>query len=311
MTMTTGAEEQAMTTTLSSPAPAADDPIQLAVELPGRLAGGYVADRELGDTALGRVVLARGTVSDRPVVVKILAPHLAANPSVRARFLREADLAARLSHPNAVRLLAAGEGDEPFVVLEHIEGETLEQRVVNRGRLSAADTLSLATHLAAGLAHAHANGVVHGALDARSILLGRDGVARLTDFGLARVLAEASRVASTGDTDLPDQADITLVRQTAGPARDVRALAMLLRQVAGEDFPSALGAVVDAALSSEPSVWPCAVDVHHLVLTMTRPDRGVASTGGGIDLERPPRHHLCVLRCVRVGTVWDAVWLPA
>ena len=229
-----------MTTTLSSsPAPVTDDTIRLAagtrdrpatgdpaqlsadrgpIELPARLAGGYIPERVLGDSALGRVVLARGTVSDRPVVVKLLAPHLAANPAVRARFLREADLAARLSHPNAVRLLAAGDGAEPFVVIEHIEGETLAQRIVSRGQLSAAETLTLATHLAAGLAHAHANGVVHGGLDARSILLGRDGVARLTDFGLARVLAEASRVTSAGDTDPPEQTDITPARQTAGPS---------------------------------------------------------------------------------------------
>ena len=281
-----------MTTTLSSPAQLADDPIQLAVEtrgrpptgdslqlpadrvplqLPARLAGGYVADRVLADSPLGRVVLARGTVSDRPVVVKFLAPHLAANPAVRARFLREADLAARLSHPNAVRLLAAGDGPEPFVVMEHIEGETLAQRILSRGQLSAAETLTLATHLAAGLAHAHANGVVHGGLDARSILLGDDGVARLTDFGAARVLAEASRVATVGDSDPPDEAEVTSARRTADPFGDVRALATVLRQVAGETVPPALGAVIDTALSPDPLVWPCAVDVHHVVLAMTGP----------------------------------------
>ncbi|HEV3363178.1 MAG TPA: protein kinase, partial [Acidimicrobiia bacterium] len=108
-------------------------------------------------------------------------------------------------------------------------------------------SMRLATHLAAGLAHAHASGVVHGGLDAHTILLGRDGVARLTDFGLAR-LAVAS---------------------AATAADDVYALGRVLRQVGGDDLPPGLTGIIDGALTPDANFRPSAVDIHHEVLTIT------------------------------------------
>jgi DNA-binding helix-hairpin-helix protein with protein kinase domain len=126
--------------------------------------------------------------------------------------------------------------------------------------------LRLAAHLAAGLAHAHSSGVVHGGLDAESVLVGRDGVARLTDFGLAGhlILGRPGETAAAPGTD-------RRVRPACDPTDDVYALGMLLRQVAGEDVPAGLIAVVDAAVAPEPSVRPSAVDIHHQVLTLTAP----------------------------------------
>ena len=237
-----------MTMTLSNrPAAAQDDPAPFG--------GGYQVDRVLRDGPLGPVLFGRGTVSNRPVVVKLLVGQLATDPGVRSRFLRAAERSLRLSHPNVVRAFAAGDAAQPFVVMEHIDGETLADRVASQGRLPGSETLRLAIHLAAGLAHAHANGVVHGGLDAESILVGHDGIARLTDFGLSGHLI----LGRCGETAAP---------RASG---DVHALGLVLRQVGGDDLPPGLTAIIDAALAPEPSVRPTAVDVHHSVLTLADP----------------------------------------
>lgn len=227
--------------------PAADDTERPAI----MLGGGYVLERTLGDGPLGTVVLARGAVSGRPVLVRILPDRLAADEVGRARFSRVADLAFRLSHPNIVRVVDAGVEGHPFVVMEYVEGETLAHRLARRGGFSADEVMTLAKHLAAGLAHAHASGVVHGRLDADSILLGHDGVARLTDFGLGRLLTNEEPVG-----------------RTPKPAADIYALGLVLRQAGGDGLPPGLVAVVDAALAPNTAVRPLAVDLLHQLLSM-------------------------------------------
>ena len=216
------------------------------------LGGGYALEQVVGDGPLGPAVLARGTVSGRPVLVRLLADHLGTDEVARARFLRTAELACRLSHPNVVRVLDAGVDERPFIVMEYVEGETVAERLAAAREFSAAELLTLTTHLAAGLAHAHASGVVHGGLDPHSILLGRDGVARLTDFGLTRLLS----VETPGG-------------RFADPSADIYALGTVLRQVGGDRLPPGLAALVDAALASHAPVRPLAVDVLHQLLTMT------------------------------------------
>jgi len=203
----------------------------------------------LPDRLGGVLVEARAVVSGRPVVVKTLADHFSGDTLRPVRFLRAAELGMRLSHPNVVRILEAGVDGRPYVVMEHVDGESLAERTQRCGRLSTAETLTLATHLAAGLAHAHANGVVHGALGPHSIVLGADGVVRIGDFGFARFMDEAER---------PDTAE------------DVFGLAMVLRHTGAHDLPPGLRALIDAA-AADPSVRPSAFDVFHQVVTLTGP----------------------------------------
>ena len=231
--------------TSSEPAATRDD---VHLELPGRLGVEYTVERALGQNAFGSVFLARSPVSGRPVVVKVLADHLAADEVQRGRFVRAAELGMRLSHPNVTRVFAAGMDQSPYVVMEHIDGESLANRLQRGERLSSGEALTLATHLAAGLAHAHSNGVVHGALDAESVILGHDGVARLCDFGFAR-LSES---------------------RNAGPADDVHGFGVILRQAGADGLPPGLTAIVDAALAHF-SVRPSAFDVFHQVVTLTSP----------------------------------------
>jgi serine/threonine protein kinase len=227
-------------------------PVGNATELPGRLGGDYVVERLLGQGPLGTLLLARGSRSGRPVLVKILAGELAGDEAVRTRFLRTAELDMRLSHPNVVRVFEAGVDKRPYLVMEHIDGETPAQRLQRVGAFSADESIRLATHLAAGLTHAHASGVVHGALHLHSIVLGDDGVARICDLGFARLCGWINR---TGP---------------AGQAGDVYALAAVLRQVGGDRLPPWLTALVDAGLAA-PSVRPSAFDLFHEVLTKTSP----------------------------------------
>jgi serine/threonine-protein kinase len=217
---------------------------------PARLGGGYAVERILGRGSLGPVFLARGPVNGQPVVLKLLADDLSADEVRRTRFLRAAELGMRLSHPNVVRVFEAGvDRGHAYVVMEHVEGETLADRLARLPGFTAADTMTLATHLAAGLAHAHASGVVHGALNARSILLGCDGVARISDFGFARVLGGSARAATSDD---------------------VYGLAAVLAELGADGLPPGLTAIVDAGLAHA-SVRPSAFDVFHRVLTVTSP----------------------------------------
>ena len=218
-------------------------------ELPGQLCGDYVVERVLGQGPLGTLLLARGAQSGRTVVVKVLAGRFAEDEAVRTRFLRTAEVDMRLSHPNVVRVFEAGVDRQPYLVMEHVDGETLAQRLQRDGGLAADETVRLATHLAAGLAHAHASGVVHGALHLHSILLGDDGVARICDSGFARLC---------GWIDRPH------------PAGDVYALAAVLRKVGGDRLPPWLIALVDAGLAP-PSVRPSAFDFFHEVHIRTSP----------------------------------------
>ena len=111
---------------------------------------------------MATVYLARDQQLDRPVAVKVLAENLAADKDVRRRFLREARLAAALAHPNIVRVFDTGEDEagRPFIVMEHVEGETLAELLRRRGRLPAAEARGLVGQAASGLAHAHAAGLV-------------------------------------------------------------------------------------------------------------------------------------------------------
>jgi eukaryotic-like serine/threonine-protein kinase len=151
--------------------------------------GRYRVERTLGGGGMGDVSLAHDTELGRPVALKSLAPHLARDGEFRARFLREARLAARLLHPNIVQVYDVGEdGLGPFIVMEYVDGETLAARLGRRGPLQPAEAVELAVQVCAGLQAAHRASLVHRDVKPGNILLRRDGTAKLTDFGIARAL---------------------------------------------------------------------------------------------------------------------------
>jgi len=226
--------------------------------------GRYRVEQHLGTGAMGTVVLARDTLLDRAVAVKLLADHLAADDTFRQRFLREARLAARLCHPNIVQVFDAGENGRPFLVMEYVDGETVADRLARGSGFSPAEVLTLAADLSGGLAHAHAMGIVHRDVKPHNVLLGPGGVTKLTDFGIARALedqglTEIGTVLGTVHFMAPEQAAGVPV----GPAADVFALGAVLRHVAGDSpLPAGLEPLVGAALAPEPEARPSAADLH-------------------------------------------------
>jgi eukaryotic-like serine/threonine-protein kinase len=183
------------------------------LELQQALAGRYSLERELGRGGMGIVYLAREVRLDRPVALKLLPASLAAQRTLRERFLREARTAARLSHPHIVPIHAVDEvGDFVFMVMAYVEGMTLEQRVRERGPLPATDAARVLREVAWALAYAHAQGVVHRDIKPANILLeAGSGRALVTDFGIAHVsdspaLTSGAEVLGTAEYMSPEQA---------------------------------------------------------------------------------------------------------
>jgi eukaryotic-like serine/threonine-protein kinase len=163
------------------------------------LAGGrYRVERNLGHGGMAAVYRARDGELDRPVAIKVLAEHLGGNPAFRDRFLREARLAARLSHPNVVQVFDAGEeGGRPFIVMEYVEGESLADALERERRLDPAHVVDLALQVCGGLEHAHAAGLVHRDIKPGNLLVRADGVVKVADFGIARA-AETTKLTQIG-----------------------------------------------------------------------------------------------------------------
>ena len=150
------------------------------------VAGRYELVRPLGHGAMATVDLARDVELDRPVALKRLAENLARDEDLRRRFVREARLAARLAHPNVVRVFDVGEAEgRPFIAMEYVEGENLAELVARCGPLAPAEAASLGVQVCAALAAAHSAGLVHRDVKPQNLLLSRDGVLKLGDFGIA------------------------------------------------------------------------------------------------------------------------------
>ena len=137
---------------------------------------------------MGTVYLARDPRLDRPVALKVLHSEDLAAEDRRARFLREARTAAAIRHPNVATIYEVGESDRiPFIVMEYCEGETVAQRI-RRRPFESAEFLSIARQIAAGVAAAHAGGIVHRDLKAANVILESSGQVKILDFGLAKAM---------------------------------------------------------------------------------------------------------------------------
>jgi Protein kinase domain len=161
----------------------------------------YELGDRLGHGGMATVYLARDLKLDREVAIKLLADNFAGDEEVRERFSREARLAARLDHPNVVQVFDVGEDeDRPYIVMEHVEGGTLEDRLNRRrGGLDRTEALRLLAQLCQGLGHAHAKKLVHRDIKPQNLLLrDSDDCLKITDFGIARAAEETTRLTRPG-----------------------------------------------------------------------------------------------------------------
>ncbi|MFO1092582.1 MAG: serine/threonine-protein kinase [Planctomycetaceae bacterium] len=167
-------------------------------EMLGRL-GRYEIERVIGAGGMGIVLKGYDTELQRPVAIKVLAPHLAHSGAARLRFAREGRAAAAVVHEHVVAIHnVETQGDVPYLVMQYVPGQSLQSRVDQQGPLAVAEILRIGVQAAAGLAAAHAQGVVHRDVKPSNILLENDVErALLTDFGLARAADDAT-VTRTG-----------------------------------------------------------------------------------------------------------------
>lgn len=152
--------------------------------------GPYRIEEPLGAGGMGRVYRAFDSRLGRQVAVKHIRPEAAKNETLRRRFRREARAAATLNHPSIVQVYdieSTPQGD--WIVMELVDGKSLETQLVN-GPLAPRSALLFARQIAAGLAHAHARGVVHRDLKSGNIMLTPEGQAKILDFGLAKQLLD-------------------------------------------------------------------------------------------------------------------------
>ena len=187
------------------------------------------------------------------------AAHRAANEEYKQRFLREARLAARLSHPNIVRVYDAGaENGIPYIVMEYVEGETVSDLLRHRGRLEPAEVVALGLQACWGLETAHDAGLVHRDIKPQNLLITPDGTLKIADFGIARSLdgtqlTQAGTVLGTAAYLAPEQAAGAQVTAAA----DIYALGAVLYELLTERPPYEADSLAELfAKQTEGSITP-------------------------------------------------------
>jgi len=176
------------------------------------LGGRYTFETRIGSGGMSTVYRAHDETLERFVAIKVMNREVATDSDQLERFRREARAVARLSHPNIVHVIDAGEDDgRPFIVFEYIEGETLKDRIRRLGRLEIPEAVAYCIEIARALGAAHANNIVHRDVKPQNVLLDQEGTAKVTDFGIARTLEEDGltddgRVLGTTDYVSPEQA---------------------------------------------------------------------------------------------------------
>ncbi len=210
----------------------------------------YRLEAKLGSGGMSTVYLARDETLDRPVAVKVMHREMSEQADQLQRFRGEARAVAKLSHPNVVAVIDAGEdGGHPYIVFEYVEGETLKQRIARIGALDVQEALAYAIEIARALALAHAGQLVHRDVKPQNVLIDADGRAKLTDFGISRQLEQAGmtatgRVLGTTDYVAPEQA----MGHGADPRSDIYSLGVVLYEMLTGEVPFSADSQVGVAM---------------------------------------------------------------
>jgi serine/threonine protein kinase/Tol biopolymer transport system component len=239
----------------------------------GARLGPYEIASPLGAGGMGEVYKARDTRLERTVAIKILPAEFASDPDLRARFEREARAIAALDHPHICALHDVGEQDGVlYLVMQHLEGETLQQRLARtKGPLSVDQALTVAIQIADALDKAHRAGITHRDLKPANIMLTKSG-AKLLDFGLAKLRGPAAPISMSGMTRLATATPNTAQGTILGTVHY-----MAPEQVEGREA------------DARADIWALGVLLYEM-LTGVRPFEGTsaASVIGSILKDAPP-----------------------
>src|SRR3954471_14223153 len=172
----------------------------------------YRLDEKIGSGGMSSVYRAFDPTLERWVAIKLMHRDISHDPDQLERFRREARAVARLNHPHIVTVIDAGEDDgAPYIVFEYVQGETLKERIRRQGRLPVPEAVAYAIEVARALGAAHDAGIVHRDVKPQNVLVDGEGLAKVTDFGIARTLEQDGltadgRVLGTTDYVSPEQA---------------------------------------------------------------------------------------------------------
>ncbi len=240
------------------------------------IAGRYRLDRRLGYGGMSTVHLALDVRLERQVAVKLLAEHLADEPSFVSRFQREAQAAARLVHPNIVQVFDSGRDehtDQYFIVMEYIEGASGAEILRDESWVEVSDALAIIEQACEGLSYAHRHGVVHRDVKPGNLLRSREGEVKLADFGIAKATEQSSitqigSVLGTAAYLAPEQAR----GEEAGPGADLYALGVVTYQLISGRLPYEATSLTELALKQQ-SEEPPTLDT---LVAAVRPELGDA-----------------------------------
>jgi serine/threonine protein kinase len=202
------------------------------MSLVGRQIGRYRILEQLGQGGMSIVYKGLDTALDREVAVKVLHPHLATKLESRKRLEREAKAVARLHHPNILEVFdyAGADASEAYIVTEYIRGKTLKQFIAEEA-LAPPEIAAMVMHeVASALAHAHELGVIHRDLKPENVMVREDGLVKLTDFGIAKLLDREDKMTMTGALvgSPAHMAPEIIEGEEAGPEADVFSLGTML-----------------------------------------------------------------------------------
>ncbi len=276
------------------------------------IAGRYQLSGRLGFGGMSQVHLAFDKRLERRVAVKLLAEHLAEDPTFVSRFQREAQAAARLIHPNIVQVFDSGQDERTgqyFIVMEYIEGQSCAEILRDDGWIEVDEAVAIIEQACEGLHYAHRHGVVHRDVKPGNLLRSRDGEVKLADFGIAKATEQSSitqvgSVLGTAAYLAPEQAR----GEEAGPRADLYALGVVTYQLISGRLPYEAASLTELALKQqqeEPSmldtlvaaVTPELAEAVAIALTLDPRDRyssaremGRAIGDGALGIA-PAQHH--------------------
>jgi serine/threonine-protein kinase len=218
------------------------------------IAGRYRLEGRLGYGGMSTVHRAFDLRLERQVAVKLLAEHLAEEPTFVSRFQREAQAAARLVHPNIVQVFDSGQDGtgQYFIVMEYVEGSSCAEILRDYGWVEVEEALSIIEQACEGLQYAHRHGVVHRDVKPGNLLRARDGAVKLADFGIAKATEQSSitqvgSVLGTASYLAPEQAR----GEEAGPRSDVYSLGVVAYQLISGRLPYEAKSLTELALKQQ------------------------------------------------------------